>query len=294
MDDMVIPDEVRNALDKNRNEMIANMMQGVENATDLLRQQGADDRLCRVVDAHWAEIFSTCAVLSVQKAAPELDGDLVCNTYTMMLDQFIHGLDGPLDERKSKATKAVHAFVGWARKLVLDAEPLHVATINGNSLRLYLSPLKGPDLPWCAFDDLVKCFGISSEFGRHLKSHLGRHGKYKYEVRAVVTADGMVTIVPHYMVQVFLGAMEEQRQTHEGAFDDYLQAGLPAMSKLTDGMSFGSKEWFDWMKRLVSRRHPAGASSIFNPTLAFFEAAEKYGEVIHKDGENWLRITMPE
>jgi hypothetical protein len=124
---------------------------------------------------------------------------------------------------------------------------------------------------------------------------LPRDGKYKRDVRTIVTANGPVTIAPNYMALKVLGAMEQIGEIDKSAVNDYARAIAEiSPEKMTEGLPFGSKAFFDWMKKALSREGGDDTSNILNPMLALLEAAEKYGEAIQEDGEYCFRITMPE
>jgi hypothetical protein len=124
---------------------------------------------------------------------------------------------------------------------------------------------------------------------------LPRDGKYKRDVRTIVTANGPVTIAPNYMAPKVLGAMEQIGEIDKSAVNDYARAIAEiSPEKMAEGLPFGSNAFFVWMKKALSREGGDGASDVLNPMLALLEAAEKYGEAIHEDGEYYFRITMPE
>src|SRR5262249_6837225 len=57
---------------------------------------------------------------------------------------------------------------------------------------------------------------------------------------------------------------------------------------------WGSKEWFQYMKIAVNREEPNDRQIALSPGLSFLDAAEKYGEVVERDGERQVRIAMPD
>jgi len=79
---------------------------------------------------------------------------------------------------------------------------------------------------------------------------LPRDGKYKRDVRTIVTANGPVTIAPNYMALKVLGAMEQIGEIDKSAVNDYARAIAEiSPEKMTEGLPFGSKAFFDWMKK---------------------------------------------
>ena len=78
-------------------------------------------------------------------------------------------------------------------------EPLHVATVGGPPLRFFRTPINDgrPDLPWHAVEDLHRCLGLNRAARKYF---LHRLREWK-EPRTVATADGLVTIAPHFIAQ---------------------------------------------------------------------------------------------
>ena len=172
-------------------------------------------------------------------------------------------------------------------------EPIHTAIINDKPLRFFKSPHDRPDLPWHVPADLAKCFGLAEGLATAILHDMKTGDRWKDDVRIVATAEGLITIASHSVAQGFLGAMEEVGQISKGAFEAYAQAGLPAMDKL-DLPPCGSPEFWRWMKVAVHRSEPDDRSIALNPGLAFIDAAEKYGEVVERDGERQVKIAMPD
>jgi hypothetical protein len=81
------------------------------------------------------------------------------------------------------------------------SEPIHIAAINGMALRFFRSPVKDPDMPWFAIEDMLRCFGLA-HVGGIIMSNL-KNSEWSGDVRPAVTADGLVEIAPHYMAQGF-------------------------------------------------------------------------------------------
>lgn len=109
---------------------------------------------------------------------------------------------------------------------------LHVAEINGKPVRFFRSPGQGADFPWHAADDLFHALAfprpVRREFQRRLKSD---HGD---DVRTVATADGIVTIAPHYMAQGAIGAGIDIGCTPPSAEVAYAKAGVAALKVFFD------------------------------------------------------------
>ena len=169
------------------------------------------------------------------------------------------------------------------------SEPIHTAIIGGKTLRFFKSPVKDPDMPWFVVDDLPKCFGLS-RLARMVLEAIKREPRY---VRRVSTADGVVTIAPHYVAQGFFGAAEQQDELPKSALMTYLEAGVPATQKLLRdaGIKFGSPEMYAWVRQAVGE---IGNQAVLNPNTALFLAMERHGEVVEHDGERFIRIVVPD
>ena len=100
--------------------------------------------------------------------------------------------------------------------------PLHVATVNGKPLRFFRSPVKDPDMPWVAVDDLPKCFDLSRLACMVLET-IKREPKWADVVHRVSTAGGVVTIASHDAAKGFFGATEQQGELPKGALDAYVE-----------------------------------------------------------------------
>jgi hypothetical protein len=170
--------------------------------------------------------------------------------------------------------------------------PIHIATVNGKSLRFFKSPVKDPDMPWFAVDDLPKCFELSRLAGMVLEI-IKREPKWADVVRRISTADGVVTIAPHYMAQGFFGAAEQQGELSKSVLKTYLEAGVPATQKLLRdaGIKFGSPEMYAWVRQAIGE---LGDQAVLNPNTALFLALERYGEVVERDGERFIRMVVPD
>jgi hypothetical protein len=133
---------------------------------------------------------------------------------------------------------------------------LHIATVAGRPLRFFQTPLEDgrPDLVWHAIDDLQQCLGLNREqrkaYQRLLRSHTKRWSTIP---RTVATADGLVTIAPHFMAQGMVDAMVEERIAPANARRDYDRASAEAQRKIPKPGPFGSDEWFAWMRAAMNR-----------------------------------------
>jgi hypothetical protein len=90
---------------------------------------------------------------------------------------------------------------GWTAEVsAMTAIPLHVARVGGHQLRFFQSPMNDgcPDFPWHSVDDLHRCLGLNREQRKFFLHKLkAKHN----EVRTVATAEGIITVAPHFMAQ---------------------------------------------------------------------------------------------
>jgi hypothetical protein len=134
-------------------------------------------------------------------------------------------------------------------------EPLHVATVDGQPLRFFRTPLNDgrPDLPWHCVDDLHRCLGLDRNARRAFLRRLQNAREWGKDVRTVATADGLITIAPHYMAQGWVDAMIHEGMAPARVRREYDLAGTDAMKKLGVPFPFGSDEFFAWMKAAMNR-----------------------------------------
>jgi len=67
-----------------------------------------------------------------------------------------------------------------------------------------------PDFPWHEVDDLHRCLGLTRAERKHFL-HLQAH---KEALRIVATADGIVTIAPHFIAQGTIDASRPGARQH--------------------------------------------------------------------------------
>lgn len=139
----------------------------------------------------------------------------------------------------------------------MTIEPLHIATVGGHRLRFFRTPLPDgrPDMPWHCVDDLQHCLGLNRA-GRKVALHTLRSNKeWSAYLRTVATADGVVTVAPHFMAHGLIDAMIERRMAAASIRNDYDNAGADAMKKLSTSapFAFPSDEWLAWMKAAMNR-----------------------------------------
>lgn len=113
--------------------------------------------------------------------------------------------------------------------------PIHAGAIGSVTLRFFRSPSDEPDTPWIVVDDLARCL----DFDQALRQlfHRGLQSDWASAVRTIATADGVVTIGPHFMAQGLLEAAVELNAAAQEVRDGYYRAGGRAMKVLTAGMT---------------------------------------------------------
>jgi hypothetical protein len=162
----------------------------------------------------------------------------------------------------SKPSKARH----WQQKRIFPTvkvrgggamiNPLHVATVGGHSLRFFKTPLNDgrPDLPWHAIDDLQRCLGLNPDQRRAFQ-HLLRSRTKRWSVipRTVATADGIVTVAPHFLAHGMIDALIQDGQAPARARDEYDHASADTMRKIGVPFPFPSDEFFAWIKAAMNR-----------------------------------------
>ena len=89
-------------------------------------------------------------------------------------------------------------------------EPIHVATVCGHRLRFFKTPISdgAPDFPWHSVEDLRCCMKLPRDL-RRLMLRTERGSEFKNSYRDVATAEGIVTIAPHFIAQAILDGMGE-------------------------------------------------------------------------------------
>ena len=133
--------------------------------------------------------------------------------------------------------------------------PLHIATVGGHPLRFFRTPLDDgrPDLVWHAVDDLHRCLGLNRH-GRKFFLHALRSNKeWSAIIRTVATADGVVTLAPHFMAQGWIDAMIDEGSAPASVRADYDRAGVEATKKIPKPPFSSPDAFLDWMKAALNR-----------------------------------------
>jgi hypothetical protein len=130
--------------------------------------------------------------------------------------------------------------------------PLLVATIGGHAFRFFRPPDNVPDLPWHAIDDLHRCLGLNRD-GRRLFLRKLRSAEWSTTLRTIATADGVVTIAPHYMAKGTISAMVSEGDAPSNIRDEYDDAATDAIKELMKPFPFASDAWFNYMRAAMHR-----------------------------------------
>jgi hypothetical protein len=131
-------------------------------------------------------------------------------------------------------------------------KPLHVGMASGQPLRFFRTPINDgrPDLHWHAVDDLHRCLGLNREQRRFFQRKLQEWG----DIQTVATADGIITVAPHYMAQGVIDAMIEQGMAPTTIRSEYDLAGIEATKKVVPAyLDFPGDAWLAWMKAAMNR-----------------------------------------
>lgn len=114
--------------------------------------------------------------------------------------------------------------------------PIHTEAVGLANLRFFAPPDGGRDFPWVALDDLYACINMPRDLRRQFKSKM-RTGPWRDSIQTVATADGIANIVPHFVAQGMIDAMQHSGLGLSDFYAQYAKAGSIALSKLTDGFS---------------------------------------------------------
>jgi len=122
--------------------------------------------------------------------------------------------------------------------MIERAKPIHVATINGVSVRFFRGPAAAPDMPWHAHEELLAALALPRDLRRALKAALLKNWK---EACRTVEVDGEpVLIAPHFVAQGYIGVAQEVGKDFTKTPDivdrEYSRAGAMALKILTTGL----------------------------------------------------------
>ena len=131
----------------------------------------------------------------------------------------------------------------------------YTGTLNGKPLRFFKAPLPGPHLPWHAAEDLHQCLALPRGLRRHFQQRL-KSSEWTDDVRTVATADGIVTIAPHFIAQGLIGAMQDVGRADARTEIRYASQAKEAWDLIYPGASFA-----DAISLLVTAFHNQGGAS---------------------------------
>lgn len=112
--------------------------------------------------------------------------------------------------------------------------PVHTGCLNGRPLRFFRAPTSGTQLPWHAWEDMQACLDLSHDLRGHFRRCLMED--WASDVRTIATAEGIVTIAPHWMAQGVVAAIGEIRGTEAALTMAYQEQMFGAWQKLTGDM----------------------------------------------------------
>lgn len=112
--------------------------------------------------------------------------------------------------------------------------PIYVGKLNGKPLRFFKAPTEEPQLVWHGWDDLVACACLPRALGERFQQSLRRD--YPSAIRTVATAEGIVTIAPHWMAQGFIGSMIESKRMPPSADLAYTMQSVDAWNALAGNL----------------------------------------------------------
>jgi hypothetical protein len=138
--------------------------------------------------------------------------------------------------------------------------PLHIATVGGQPLRFFKTPLNDgrADFPWHAVDDLQHCLGMDRNMRRVFLRKLKGDAEWGKYVRTIATPDGPVTIAPHALAKPALKALIDTGRVQAPASvrDEYTAAIAEASMKLNAGPLPSPEAVTAWANAMVSRWTP--------------------------------------
>ena len=131
--------------------------------------------------------------------------------------------------------------------MIASATPIHIATINGVTVRFFRGPADGPDMPWHAHEELLAALALPRDLRRSLRAALLRNWQGACHT---VEVDGEpVLLAPHFVAQGLIGMAQEVGKgitTTPDLIDrEYARAGVAAMNALTAHMP-AAEDRFTW------------------------------------------------
>ena len=111
---------------------------------------------------------------------------------------------------------------------------LLTGNVGDHPLRLFRSPLHGPDAVWHSVDDLHLALRFSRDLRRTFKAKLQQD--WAANVRTVATPSGVTTIAPHPMAQGLIDSAVDFGCAPPGAYDQYVRAAAQAFGLIVANM----------------------------------------------------------
>lgn len=141
--------------------------------------------------------------------------------------------------------------------------PIYETTLCGQRLRFFRSPTiddNRPDFAWHSVDDLQRCLRMTAEerefFLRSMREIDGKDGDPLRVIRTLATADGPVTVAPHYVAQAIIQARDHFGEAPEGAYDEYCFHSKKATDQLMGDLK--GPAGFEW---IIAAFHRWGKSA---------------------------------
>lgn len=139
--------------------------------------------------------------------------------------------------------------------MIVIAAAIHVATVNGVTVRFFRGPTDGPDMPWHAHEELLAALALPRDLRRALKAALLRSWKSACHT---IEADGEpVLIAPHFVAQGLIDMAKEVGKgvttTPKVVDREYARAGVAALNALTAHLP-AAEDRIDWVMQAF-RRH---------------------------------------
>jgi hypothetical protein len=108
--------------------------------------------------------------------------------------------------------------------------PIHTGDINGKPIRFFKAPLPIPHLPWHCHDDLLRALGLPRSLRRHLQQSMQKC--FGADIKTVATAEGILTIAPHFAAQGLLGAAADTGMVSANIEHSYVREAAAALKAL--------------------------------------------------------------
>jgi hypothetical protein len=116
--------------------------------------------------------------------------------------------------------------------------PIHTGTVNGHPVRFFKGPSDLPQIAWHAVEDFCQALGMVPAVSQRL---LGKNQEtWGRALRTVATADGLVTIAPHFVVcglfEVAFDLMTTGAKSPAEIICDYFREASEAVERLASDL----------------------------------------------------------